>query len=217
MSVDRLLRPIQLGHCQLNHRMVMAPLTRFRGTWVHVPGPYVKEYYEQRACVPGSFIVSEATFISPRAGGYNHIPGIWNEEQIKAWKEVVDAVHAKGSFIYLQLWALGRVAGDSKSAENLRREGPFPVVSSSNIPVSSDFQEPTPLTEQDIQGFIKEYATAARNAMTAGFDGVEIHGMSLRTFCTGGILTKHSIRREWLPDRPILARQRQPTNGQMGW
>jgi len=151
--------------------MVMAPLTRFRGTDDHVPGPYAKKYYEQRASVPGTFIVSEAAYISQRAGGYNNIPGIWNTEQIEAWREVVDAVHAKGSFIYLQLWALGRTAEE----KNLTKHG-FPVVSSSDIAISPKTPMPKAMTVEEIQGFINDYANAARNSIAAGFDGVEIHG-----------------------------------------
>ncbi|OTA37690.1 hypothetical protein BTJ68_02534 [Hortaea werneckii EXF-2000] len=176
MSANRLSEPLQLGHCRLKHRMVMAPLTRFRGTMEHVPGRYAKEYYEQRASVPGTFIITEATFISPQAGGYNNVPGIWNDEQIDAWREIVDAVHAKGSFIYLQLWALGRAAGTEAAAKNLQREGPFPVVSSSAVPISSEYEEPKSLSEAEVKSFVQDYANAARNAIRAGFDGVEIHG-----------------------------------------
>ncbi|KAI7153892.1 FMN-linked oxidoreductase [Hortaea werneckii] len=176
MSANRLFKPLQLGHCKLKHRMVMAPLTRFRGTMEHVPGKYAKEYYEQRASVPGTFIITEATFISPQAGGYNNVPGIWNDDQVNAWREIVDAVHAKGSFIYLQLWALGRAAGTEAAAKNLHREGPFPVVSSSAVPISSEYEEPKALSESEVKSFVQDYANAARNAIRAGFDGVEIHG-----------------------------------------
>ncbi|KAK4956696.1 hypothetical protein LTR10_006223 [Elasticomyces elasticus] len=143
----------------------------------HVPGQYMKEYYEQRGAVPGTLLITEATFISPQAGGYNNVPGIWNDEQVEAWKPVVAAVHAKGSFIYLQLWALGRAAGSDSSVKNLQREGPYPVVSSSAVPISSEYEEPNALTEEDIQTFVKYYANAASNSMKAGFDGVEIHGI----------------------------------------
>ncbi|KAK1823784.1 hypothetical protein LTR12_001739 [Friedmanniomyces endolithicus] len=175
-TVDRLSEPLQLGHCQLKHRMVMAPLTRFRSTMEHIPGKYMKEYYEQRASVPGTLLITEATFIAPQAGGYNNVPGIWSDEQVEAWKPIVDAVHAKGSFIYLQLWALGRAAGAEAAAKNLQREGPYPVVSSSALAISSEYEEPTSLTEEEIQTFVKYCANAASNSMKAGFDGVEIHG-----------------------------------------
>ncbi|CAG8417253.1 unnamed protein product [Penicillium salamii] len=154
MSESRLFEPLKIGTLQLNHRVVMAPLTRFRADNAHVPLPIVSTYYGQRASVPGTLIISEATFISPRAGGYPNVPGIWNSEQIAAWKEVTNAVHEKGSVIFLQLWALGRVA----VPEIAKTEG-FDVVSSN-----------------EIQIFVAEYAQAARNSIEAGFDGVEIHG-----------------------------------------
>jgi len=171
MANSRLFEPLQLGHCQLKHRMVMAPLTRFRAPNEGVPAPYVKTYYEQRASVPGTLIVSEATYISPRAGGYKNVPGIWSIEQIEAWKEITEAVHAKGSFIYLQLWALGRTAEES----TLTKAG-YPVMSSSDVAASPKHPVPKAMTLEDIQTFTKDYADGARNAIAAGFDGVEIHG-----------------------------------------
>lgn len=149
----------------------MAPLTRFRANAAHIPLSIVPAYYGQRASVPGTFIVSEATFISPRAGGYPNVPGIWNPEQIAAWKEVTDAVHRKGSVIFLQLWALGRVA----VPEIADGEG-FDVVSSSATPLEPHTPTPRALSKEEIQLFIAGYAQAARNAIEAGFDGVEIHG-----------------------------------------
>ncbi|KAJ4185655.1 hypothetical protein NW767_012864 [Fusarium falciforme] len=148
---------------------------RFRADQAHVPLPSVKKYYQQRASVPGSLIVTEATAISPWHGGYPHIPGIYNKDQISAWKEVTDAVHAKGSYIYMQLWALGRAANPQ-----YLQQGGFPLVSSSDVPMRSLFtneiHQPSPLTERGIQGAITDYTIAAQNAITAGFDGVEIHG-----------------------------------------
>lgn len=84
--------------------MVMAPLTRFRGNSAHVHGDLAVEYYSQRASVPGTMIITEGTFISPRASGYANVPGIYNEEQIAAWRRVTDKVHESGSFIWCQLW-----------------------------------------------------------------------------------------------------------------
>lgn len=89
MTTPRLFQPIAVGTTRLQHRLVLAPLTRFRSTKAHVPVvPLVKEYYSQRGSTPGSLLITEATFIAPNAGGYNNVPGIWNEEQINAWKEV---------------------------------------------------------------------------------------------------------------------------------
>jgi NADPH2 dehydrogenase len=88
MATSKLFQPTQLGDIQLKHRIVMAPLTRFRADKHHVPLPLVREYYAQRATVEGTLVISEATFIAPRAGGFNNVPGIWSDAQIAAWKQV---------------------------------------------------------------------------------------------------------------------------------
>ncbi|KAJ6617435.1 putative NADPH2 dehydrogenase chain OYE2 [Mycena sp. CBHHK59/15] len=171
MSSPKLFQPIQVGDVELKHRVVFAPTTRFRADANHAPLPHVAEYYEQRASTPGSLLISEATFIAPRAGGYKNAPGIWSVEQISAWKKITDRVHAKGSFMYLQLWALGRAA----SLEELTEEG-LPYVSASDVPLSGGVA-PRALTVEEIQEYVQLYATAASNAVhKAGFDGVEVHG-----------------------------------------
>ncbi|KAK0785385.1 hypothetical protein LTR75_013563 [Friedmanniomyces endolithicus] len=148
-------------------------LTRFRADNDHVQLPFAKDYYTQRACVPGTLIITEATFISPEAGGYANVPGIYNDAQIKAWKEIVESVHKAGGIIYLQLWALGRAA----SAEVKKKEGTGDVVSASDVPMADNSPKPKALSEEEIQAYIKAYASAAKNAVEgAGFDGVEIHG-----------------------------------------
>lgn len=176
MADTRLFTPLNIGRSRLEHRIVMAPLTRFRASDEHIPLPFVKEYYGQRASVPGTLLVTEATFISPQAGGYPNVPGIWSSEQIKAWKEVTETVHSKGSFIYLQLWALGRTA----NPEVLEKEGPYELISSSATPLPSDGDKPAatprPLEIPEIKQWVADYAQAAKNAIEAGFDGVEIHG-----------------------------------------
>lgn len=169
--MTRLFQPVRVGRIELAHRMAMAPLTRFRADNDHVPLPFVKEYYAQRASVPGTLIITEATFITPRAGGMPNVPGIYSEAQVAAWKEVTDAVHAKGSHIFLQLWSLGRVAKPAV----LAAEGGFDVVSSSETPAGVELPTPRALTEAEIQSWIGDYAQAANNAIAAGFDGVEIH------------------------------------------
>jgi NADPH2 dehydrogenase len=169
---NKLFQPLALGSIKLGHRIAMAPLTRFRADENNVPIlPIVKEYYEQRASVPGTLIITEATYISPQAGGYDRVPGIWSPEQIKAWKEVTDAVHAKKSFIFVQLWALGRVATPKVLAK-----GGFKVVSSSPLPVKEGAEPSHALTEGEIQEYIFKYVQAANNAIEAGFDGVQLHG-----------------------------------------
>ncbi|RFU33853.1 hypothetical protein B7463_g2482, partial [Scytalidium lignicola] len=169
---SKLFTPLKLGHGQLKHRIAMAPLTRYRASDEHVPLPFVKEYYAQRASEPGTQLITEATFIAPEAGGYANAPGIWNDAQISAWSEVTAAVHAKQSFITLQLWALGRAAHKEELVKDL---GPNAKVVSSSDVAMSDGEQPTALTEEEIQHYISLYAQAAKNAIKAGFDGVEIH------------------------------------------
>ncbi|KAF7594783.1 hypothetical protein BBP40_008286 [Aspergillus hancockii] len=171
MSSSKLFTPLQVGRMHLNHRITMAPLTRFRVDDDHVPLPIAKDYYEQRASVPGTLLITEATLISARAGGYTNVPGIWSDAQIAQWRTITDAVHAKKSYIYMQLWALGRVADPS----NLSKAG-YDLISSSPVPASPHGPVPRELTEEEIRVYIADYAQAAENAIAAGFDGVEIHG-----------------------------------------
>ncbi|KAJ7213104.1 hypothetical protein GGX14DRAFT_620219 [Mycena pura] len=170
MSSSKLFQSIRVGDVDLAHRVVFAPTTRFRADANHTPLPHVAEYYEQRASTPGSLLISEATFIALRAGGDKHTPGIWSDEQISAWKTVADRVHAKGSYMYLQLYALGRVA----EVDTLAKDG-LPYVSASDVPLTGG-PTPRPLTVEEIEEYVQLYATAASNAVhKAGFDGVEIH------------------------------------------
>lgn len=169
-SSSRLFTPLRLGKCQLQHRVTMSPLTRFRADHVGIPLPFVKEYYGQRASVPGTFLVSEATAISSKAVGFSNVPGIWNEEQMQAWREISDRVHSEGSFIFLQLWATGRSA-QPDCVEN----GEFDFASSSSVAIEPGSPAPRAMTEQEIRADIAQYANAAKNAVAAGMDGVEIH------------------------------------------
>jgi NADPH2 dehydrogenase len=171
MPQSRLFQPLRVGNFEISHRMAMAPLTRFRASDEHIPLSFVEEYYTQRASVPGTFIVTEGTFISAAAGGYANVPGIYNTDQIRAWRRITDAVHARGSFIFCQLWALGRTA----EPEIAKREA-FKIMSSSPNPVDSDHVVPEQMQMEDIQSVINDYAQASENALEAGFDGVEIHG-----------------------------------------
>ncbi|USW48088.1 Putative NADH:flavin oxidoreductase/NADH oxidase, aldolase-type TIM barrel, oxidoreductase Oye [Septoria linicola] len=168
---SKLFEPVQLGNVKLSTRIALAPLTRFRAEDDHVILPLAQTYYEQRGCVPGTLLISEATLVSKQAGGYQNVPGIYTQEQIDAWKAVTKSVHSKGSYIYLQLWALGRVA-DPKVKQ---AEDSSDVVSSSAVPYQEGATVPRELNENEIQQYIKDYASAAKNAIEAGFDGVEIH------------------------------------------
>ncbi|PBK85284.1 FMN-linked oxidoreductase [Armillaria gallica] len=176
MADSKLFQPIKIGNITLNHRIVLAPLTRYKSTEKgHVPYTSVmKDYYSQRGSDPGTLLITEATFIAQKAGGYKYIPGLWTQEQLDAWKEVTDAVHAKGSFIFAQLWAIGRTA----ELSDLRDEDPsLEFVAASSIKLSDSPESPRPLTLDEIHEYPKLYAQAAANAVfKAGFDGVEIHG-----------------------------------------
>ncbi|XPS95537.1 NADPH dehydrogenase [Ascochyta lentis] len=149
----------------------MAPLTRYRMDDQWSATALSKEYYEQRACIPGTLIVSEATIIARDAAGCHNAPGIWSDFQIAAWSEITAAVHARGCAIYCQLWHQGRAA----HANVLESQG-FRLLSASAVPISPQDHVPEAMTEEEILKTIEDYAAAAKNAIAAGFDGVEIHG-----------------------------------------
>ncbi|KAI1420460.1 NADH:flavin oxidoreductase/NADH oxidase family protein-like protein [Xylaria sp. FL1777] len=170
--MPRLFKPLRIGNVEVKHRIGMAPLTRLRATSDHVPAPLMKEYYGQRACIPGTLIVSEGTFVSPSAcGGFPGAPGIWSRDQVDAWKAITDEVHSKGCFIYCQLFAMGRAA----NAEVARSEG-VGIVGPSPIPINEDAPIPRPMTGEEIEQMVQDFKIASENAMNAGFDGVECHG-----------------------------------------
>ncbi len=171
IASSRLWEPLTVGTMKLQHRVGMCPLTRFRASDTHVPVAVMREYYEQRASVAGTLIISEGTFISAAQSGYPNVPGIHSDEQVAAWREITDAVHAKGSFLVCQLWALGRMSRPDKMA----KDG-FPILSSSAVPAMSDGVVPEAMTVAQIRQTIADYAHAASCAIRAGFDAVELHG-----------------------------------------
>jgi N-ethylmaleimide reductase len=176
-EIPPLLRPFDLGSFSLRNRVVMAPLTRRRATDDHVPVPLMATYYRQRASA--GLIIAEATNISPVAVGYMNSPGIFNDVQEEAWKQVTTAVHERNGIIFLQLWHVGRI-----SHPLLQPDGQLPV-SASPIPAHGKVSTPeghknlvTPraLTIPEISKTIEDYVDASKRAIRAGFDGVEIHG-----------------------------------------
>ncbi|KAJ7578132.1 hypothetical protein C8J56DRAFT_1111964 [Mycena floridula] len=180
MATQKLFQPIKIGDIQLSHRIVHAPTTRLRAAETGVPLlPIVKDYYSQRAEVPGSFIITEASEISAGAGGIL-VSGTTSKSGPGS-RLVVEAVHAKGSHIFLQIWASGREAHD----EYLDATGKE-YAAASDIPLSGRNRTPRPLTIGEIRQHVQWFATAALNAIEkAGFDGVEIHsanGYLLDTF-----------------------------------
>jgi N-ethylmaleimide reductase len=171
-----LFDPIQIGDIALSNRIVMAPLTRNRAIAGNVAGPLTVEYYRQRATA--GLIIAEATQISPIAQGYLDTPGIYSPEQVAGWRQVTDAVHAAGGKIVLQLWHVGRISHTS-----LLPDGAVPVSSTSKPAEASTFTKdgfvpvstPRALRDDEIPALIDDYRRAARHAIAAGFDGVEIH------------------------------------------
>ncbi|KAK0216371.1 hypothetical protein IW262DRAFT_1475400 [Armillaria fumosa] len=176
MSTSKLFQPITVGRLSLSHRVVLAPMTRLRVNPVTFSPllPLVKDYYVQRAKVPGTLLISEGTIVAPKASGFPGAPEIWTEEQISAWKEIVDGVHAQGSYIYLQIAAMGRQA----SPDFLKSRDPmFPHVAPSALPLAPDAPVPREMTKEEINEYIEFFGISAANAVhRAGFDGVEIHG-----------------------------------------
>jgi len=172
-----LFEPIRIGAFDLKNRIVMAPLTRSRAVEGEVPTPLAVEYYAQRASV--GLIVSEATQISQSGQGYPNTPGIFTEAQIAGWKPVTDAVHAKGGTIVAQLWHVGRVSLSDYQPDGLPGFGPSAIAAQGKTMKPdfslAEFETPRALTTDQIQAIVGDYAQAARNAVAAGFDGVEIH------------------------------------------
>ncbi|KPM40548.1 Chanoclavine-I aldehyde reductase [Neonectria ditissima] len=166
MTNTDLFKPITLGRVKLQHRVVMAPLTRFRADTDHIPLPISAEYYTQRASTPGTLIIAEATHISPRHCGAPYATGLWTKAQIEGWRTITDSVHVRGCSIFCQLIAPGRAG---------RLEG-YPLYSSSAAAMEPGAETPVEMTESDIWDCIDDFKVAARNAIEAGFDGVELHG-----------------------------------------
>jgi N-ethylmaleimide reductase len=176
-STNALLSPFDLRGLLLKNRVVMAPLTRARAGEVRLPNALMAEYYVQRASA--GLIITEATVISRQGIGWLNSPGIYSDEQARAWKQVVDAVHAKGTPIFLQLWHCGRA---SHSSFHEHRELP---VAPSAVKLNGDYihtpegnqpyETPRALETEEVSAIVADYRRAAERAKTAGFDGVEIH------------------------------------------
>ncbi|KAH8929109.1 FMN-linked oxidoreductase [Atractiella rhizophila] len=172
VNTDVLFTPLDVGAgINLSHRIVLAPLTRYRANEQHVHGDLAVTYYRQRSSYPGTLLITEATFIAHEAGGFANVPGIWTKEQIAGWKKITDAVHENKSYIFCQLWAIGRQA----DVEQCEKEQ-IDFISSGDIPMVEGAKKPRALTTDEIKQFVGLYKQAALNAMEAGFDGVEIHG-----------------------------------------
>lgn len=177
-TVRDLFQPFKLGNLQLANRMVMAPLTRNRAEPGNVPGPMTIEYYAQRATL--GLIIAEATQVSAQAQGYVSTPGLHTPEQIAGWRKVTDEVHARGGKIFVQLWHTGRMSHTAFQPGEAAPVAPSALRANAKtyIPGAGyvDTSVPRALETAEIAGIVNDFRTAARHAIDAGFDGVEIHG-----------------------------------------
>lgn len=171
-----LFSPILFGDLALANRIIMAPLTRNRAGEGNVPQDMNVEYYRQRA--GAGLIVSEGSQISAQGIGYPRTPGIHSEAQVKGWRRVTDAVHGQGGRIFIQLWHTGRISHSSLQPGHALPVAPSALKAAGQAVTyegMQDFETPRALTIDELSGIVSDYASAAQNAKTAGFDGVEIH------------------------------------------
>src|SRR5437879_3933003 len=209
MNYQSLFSPLKVGPYQLKHRLAMAPLTRMRAAKPSLaPRPLNAEYYAQGATL-GGLLIAEASPVMETGFGSPGVPGIYTEQQITGWREVVDAVHAKGGIIFLQLWHVGRVSHSSFQPGGVLPVAPSAVPIADLKTATADgkvvhYETPRALETSEIPGVIDAYRQAAKNALRAGFDGVEIHGANgylieqflqshtnLRTDRSGGSIEDH--------------------------
>lgn len=170
-----LFSSFQLDNYTLSNRLVMAPMTRLRANGT-IPTELMGTYYAQRASA--GLIITECTMVSPLSNGYMNCPGIYTSEQIEGWKLVTKAVHDRGGKIFLQLWHSGRVA------HLALLDGELPIAPSAiaatgqlHTPIGKvDLETPRALKTEEISQIVEQFRQGAKNAMTAGFDGIELHG-----------------------------------------
>ena len=171
-----LFDPIQVGDYRLNNRIFMAPMTRARAGASGVPNEMMATYYAQRASA--GLIISEATAVSPRGDGWPGAPGIYTDAQQAGWASVADAVHDRGGRIFLQIWHMGR-AVLSESIGGQRALAPSEIAAEGELPnsegIPTAFDTPEAMSVDQIDEAIAEFASAARRAIDAGLDGVELH------------------------------------------
>src|SRR5690606_23722518 len=195
MKDSKLFQNLSLGSYALQNRIVLPPLTRSRSTQPgNIPNELMATYYQQRA--GAGFMVTEGTQIEPRGQGYAWTPGIYSPEQIAGWRKVTEAVHAKGGIIFAQLWHVGRVSHTSLQPNHASPVAPSAIRADSNVKVFietgpnagalADPSMPRALSNAEVKELVQLYAEAARNAMEAGFDGIEIH-------CANGYLVNQFI------------------------
>lgn len=174
---DTLFTPATLGELKLKNRIVMSPMTRSRATG-NVPNELMEKYYTMRA--DAGLIITEGTSPSPNGLGYARIPGLFSDEQVQGWKRVTDGVHAAGGKIFVQLMHTGRVSHPDNLPAGSKVLAPSPLAAPGEMWTDNNgmqaFPVPAEMSEADIAQAIDEYANAAKYAIEAGFDGVELHG-----------------------------------------
>lgn len=177
-EIEKLLSPLDTKKLHLHNRVVMAPLTRSRATEAHVPTALMAQYYAQRA--GAGLIITEGTSPSHNGVGYARIPGIYSQEQIDAWRAIPTAIQAKGGKIFMQLMHCGRISHPENMPANASILAPSairPIETRMHVDGKGEqpIPEPKEMTIAQIETAIQEYVQAAKNAIEAGFDGVEIH------------------------------------------
>ncbi|MDB5273981.1 MAG: nemA 1 [Chitinophagaceae bacterium] len=177
MKPYTLFTPTKTGSIELSNRIVMAPMTRSRAIG-NIPNDLMATYYGQRS--GAGLIVTEGTSPSPNGLGYSRIPGIFSQAQVDGWKKVTSTVHQKGSKIVIQLMHTGRISHPLNLPEGAQILAPSAVKPAGQMWTDSkmmqDFPVPKEMTAEEVQQTKAEYVTAAKNAIAAGFDGVELHG-----------------------------------------
>ena len=177
MTASKLFEPYKLGSITLSNRIAMAPLTRNRAIAGMVPNPLAIEYYGQRASA--GLLITEASQVSQQGQGYQDTPGIYSPEQIAAWRKVTDRVHERGGRIFIQLWHVGRISHTSLQPNGGAPVAPSAIQAKTKTFVGGAFTDvsaPRALELGEIPGIVDSFKRGAANALTAGFDGVEIHG-----------------------------------------
>eukprot|EP00124_Ichthyophonus_hoferi_P002513 Ihof_evm7s174 gene=Ihof_evmTU7s174 len=180
MSTPKLFTPIKVGAFELSHRVVMAPLTRCRSDIRGIPNALMAEYYGQRT-TKGGLIISEASQISMEAQGMNNTPGMYTEEMMEGWKLITSTVHKKGGVVFAQLWHMGRQSHSSFQPDGGPPVAPsaVPIKASSRVSTKTfervPYECPRALLTEELPRIVAEYVHAAKIAMRAGFDGVEVH------------------------------------------
>jgi N-ethylmaleimide reductase len=195
MSATKMFTPVKIGNITLANRAVMSPMTRSRAVDANTPNTLMAEYYGQRASA--GLIITEGVSPSPNGLGYPRIPGLYNAAQAVGWKLTTDAVHSAGGRIYVQLMHTGRVTQAANLPAGAETVGPTDVVCPGEMYTDSKgmqpHSQPRAMTQADIDHAVAEYATAAKLAVEAGFDGIELHaanGYLIEQFLNANVNTR---------------------------